>query len=84
MKIHKGHFSENRLSAPANSGMNAQKTGICFGPVTTLLNYLNVHLKTILTIFNNPLRTGVSVNNVLNKVFKNYMNRFRYFIREMR
>jgi len=79
-----GTFSENRFSI-SNQWVARQhrEPGFDLAPAPPGYNIWNINLTTILPIQNKRLRTGLTVNNVLNKSYKDYMNRFRYFTHEM-
>jgi len=79
-----GSFSDNRFSISSQwVATQHREPGFDLAPAPTGYNIWNARVNTILPVHNNRLHVGLTVNNVFNKAYKDYMNRFRYFTHEM-
>jgi len=79
-----GRLSQNRLTV-SNQAVARQKRVPLFdyAPAPQGYNLWNVSINTHLPLGSNSLNAGLSVTNVFDKAYKDYMNRFRYFSHEM-
>lgn len=79
-----GSFNDNSLTISSQwVATQNREPEFDLAPAPSGYNIWNVRLNTILPVHNNRLHVGMTVNNVFNLSYKDYMNRFRYFTHEM-
>lgn len=79
-----GNFNENRLTISSQwVARQHREPEFDLAPAPSGYNIWNVRLNTALPVQNNRLHMGLTVNNVFDIAYKDYMNRFRYFTHEM-
>jgi iron complex outermembrane receptor protein len=54
-----------------------------YAPPPTAYTLLNLNTQTTIKIYKKPVQIGCTIFNVLNTKFRDYLNRFRYFIDEI-
>ena len=79
-----GPLTQNRLTINhlAVARQN-REPAFDFAPAPVGYGLWNIGLNTDIQLGKNALSTGVSIDNVFDKAYKDYMNRFRYFSHEM-